>query len=405
MAHPRFSIIVATRERSDTLYHCLRTLVKQDFDDYEIVVSDNNSQDDTQSVVESFESSRIKYFNTDKRVGMSQNWEFGLGKATGEFITYVGDDDGLLPSCLGRVDNILRSHNASAVVWQKALYQWPALGNWLRVPLAGNIKRVSCPEALRECLHSRNSKKSFNYSRLPCIYSGAISRKSIEAASVKGNGNFFQSKIPDVYSGIALALTTKDFLWSERPLSVNGASAHSTGSSIFGVKGTSQKPDQRFAEEENIPFHEECSFAASIPILFYESLLQVRDHLMVDLDSYSIDLEWLFKSAWKRASGMSFERKMLVAEAINTMASEKGAHFRVEPPSRSDCPSMDGSLKRRTSIGIRPLSMILDGDEMNLENIFDACILSEHVSSLWNCKSGVMMSTLRRGLQKMTNKF
>ena len=43
MNHIKFSVVIPTRERAETLQHCLRTCLVQNFDDYEVVVSDNGS--------------------------------------------------------------------------------------------------------------------------------------------------------------------------------------------------------------------------------------------------------------------------------------------------------------------------------------------------------------------------
>ena len=71
----KVSVVIPTRERHDTLYHCLRTVVDQDVDDLEIVVSDNASSSDTRDVVESFRSPRMKYVNTGQRLSMTHNFE------------------------------------------------------------------------------------------------------------------------------------------------------------------------------------------------------------------------------------------------------------------------------------------------------------------------------------------
>ena len=44
----KFTVIVPTRERADTLHYCLQTIVRQKYDNLQILVSDNFSQDDTE---------------------------------------------------------------------------------------------------------------------------------------------------------------------------------------------------------------------------------------------------------------------------------------------------------------------------------------------------------------------
>src|SRR5262245_51577835 len=108
MTMPRFSIVIPTRNRENTLRHTLRTCLAQDFADFEIVVSDNDSPPAVREVVASFADSRIKYFRTPRLLAMSDSWEFALEHAAGEFVTVIGSDDGLLLHALTEIDRILR---------------------------------------------------------------------------------------------------------------------------------------------------------------------------------------------------------------------------------------------------------------------------------------------------------
>ena len=66
---PRITVIIPTRERCETLGASIRACVEQDYDNLEIIVSDNASQDDTESVVHSFRDSRLRYIKTDRPAG------------------------------------------------------------------------------------------------------------------------------------------------------------------------------------------------------------------------------------------------------------------------------------------------------------------------------------------------
>ncbi|RYZ29021.1 MAG: glycosyltransferase, partial [Sphingobacteriales bacterium] len=80
MKEHKYTVVVPTRERADTLLHTLRTCVTQNYDNLTILVSDNCSQDTTEEVVRSFNDPRIQYVNTGKRLSMSHNWEFALSQ-------------------------------------------------------------------------------------------------------------------------------------------------------------------------------------------------------------------------------------------------------------------------------------------------------------------------------------
>jgi hypothetical protein len=70
MGAPFFSIVMPTRNRASLLSLAVRTAVMQSFDDFEIIVSDNHSEDGTQQAVAPFISSRVKYVRTPQVLAM-----------------------------------------------------------------------------------------------------------------------------------------------------------------------------------------------------------------------------------------------------------------------------------------------------------------------------------------------
>ena len=70
---------------------------------------------------------------------------------------------------------------------------------------------------------------------LPVLYNGGfISMELIkEAKSSREDGLFFRSLSPDVYSAMVFSLHTDEYVYSDEPLAVNGASIHSGGTAKF----------------------------------------------------------------------------------------------------------------------------------------------------------------------------
>src|SRR6187200_310428 len=60
MTPPLFSIVIPTYNRSELVQGAVRSILDQTFDDYEVVVSDNCSQDDTQAVIAGFQDPRVR---------------------------------------------------------------------------------------------------------------------------------------------------------------------------------------------------------------------------------------------------------------------------------------------------------------------------------------------------------
>lgn len=100
---PKLSVIVPTFNRQVLLEKAIKSIQNQDFKDLEIIVSDDNSSDDTKSVVQNLQKDddRIKYFlNQNYKQGPNGNKNNGLDQTSGEFVTFLDDDDELLSGAL-----------------------------------------------------------------------------------------------------------------------------------------------------------------------------------------------------------------------------------------------------------------------------------------------------------------
>ncbi len=283
MAEPRFTIIIPTRERAATLAYALQTVTAQTFASLEILVSDNASSDDTAAVVAANRDPRIRYINTGRRLSMSHNWEFALAQARGEWVGFIGDDDGLLPGCIAAIDAIARAYPVELIRTQPGIYLWPALaggpGGHLNLPLRGRSGLRDARAALRAALAGEIS-----YLDLPTLYTGGFVRRAAIDRNRDAEGRFFRSRIPDIYSSVILAGTCETFYFEARPWAINGASLASTGTAYFT---RSSDPAQRraaavFAAEDNIALHPSVpdnadgSLPRSLPALVFESYQQAR---------------------------------------------------------------------------------------------------------------------------------
>jgi glycosyltransferase involved in cell wall biosynthesis len=103
----KVSIIAPTHNRSNFLKLAIESILRQDFFDFEIIVFDNASNDDTKIVVDGFVDPRIKYFRNPQNVGLLNNHNLALERCQGEFIHIFSDDDIMLPNCISSKVKIL----------------------------------------------------------------------------------------------------------------------------------------------------------------------------------------------------------------------------------------------------------------------------------------------------------
>lgn len=265
----KLTVVVPTRERADTLVHTLQTLVEQDYRELEILVSDNCSNDNTRTVVASFDDPRIRYVTTDRRVDMSANWEFALSHATGDFITYIGDDDGLVAGAANSAMKILLDSGMPALVWRKAEYCWPdyvvpQMRNLIILETRrGEVRSIISAKQLQKVMRLKAP-----YTTLPCLYNGIVRTSLLrEIRKLSSGGVFFNSIAPDVYSGIVLSQFIEEYLFSDYPFSVNGASRHSNGTaSVHPGKAKSVDPAKKFLAEVNRRYDQRILLGPSVTI-------------------------------------------------------------------------------------------------------------------------------------------
>ncbi len=87
--NPKFSVVVCTRNGASTLRQCLTALRQQSHPNYEVLVIDDGSTDDTAAIAKSFDFAR--YHHQD-HAGLSVARNLGMRLASGEIIAYTDDD-------------------------------------------------------------------------------------------------------------------------------------------------------------------------------------------------------------------------------------------------------------------------------------------------------------------------
>lgn len=100
---PFLSVLISTYNRSTLLQKAVLSVLKQDFKDLEIIISDDNSNDDTKNIVNKLmaEDERIKFVtNTKYKKGPNGNKNNALDNAIGEFVMFLDDDDELLDGAI-----------------------------------------------------------------------------------------------------------------------------------------------------------------------------------------------------------------------------------------------------------------------------------------------------------------
>lgn len=100
---PTFSVITATYNRGDMINRTIDSILAQSFKDFEYIIVDDGSTDDTREVVKRYDDERIQYIRLDNNQGANFARNQGIERATGKYISFLDSDDIYLPKRLERV--------------------------------------------------------------------------------------------------------------------------------------------------------------------------------------------------------------------------------------------------------------------------------------------------------------
>ncbi len=108
---PLISIGLPVRNGATRLAGAIQALLQQEFEDFELIISDNASTDDTHAIclAAAKEDARIKYHHVPEDIGATKNFERVLAAASGEFFMWAGHDDRWEPRYLASLLKALRN--------------------------------------------------------------------------------------------------------------------------------------------------------------------------------------------------------------------------------------------------------------------------------------------------------
>ncbi|WP_276132989.1 glycosyltransferase family 2 protein [Polluticoccus soli] len=92
MHHPKISIILVTYNRAQYIEETIGSIIAQTYRNWELLIIDNGSDDETASIIQDIADSRITYEQTSRlKMGPAKN--IALRKASGDLIAFMDDDD------------------------------------------------------------------------------------------------------------------------------------------------------------------------------------------------------------------------------------------------------------------------------------------------------------------------
>jgi glycosyltransferase involved in cell wall biosynthesis len=236
----RLSIVVATKDRYETLFDCIEgLLLNYARDDTEIIVRDNSAQSRIQDLTARFGGRHNLVFLYDPTpVSQSENYELAVARARGEFVIMIGDDDGIAGGLL-EIAAWMDRHALDAFLPGTSIYRWPGVAprysainkdGWLsheawlapRLADAEHERRAVLADGCTTLLH------------MPNLYHGLVRRSCLDRLRAEA-GACFPGPSPDMANAFGLSYFVGRMAFAQLPVVISGNSRNSAGG--LGLRG------------------------------------------------------------------------------------------------------------------------------------------------------------------------
>ena len=305
-----FSIVIPTRNRSDTILSTLDTCLSQkEFESYEIVINDNSDDAQTENFIHQLCESnsrareKIRYARRQTVCSMSENFDESIRRAVGLFVIVIGDDDGILPNALREIYSLIQAHDVSVIKWKNGLYNWPDMSiaeakNYLGFSVSRSVEKRNCWSELKKSLIT------LSYDNLPMLYINSAVRRDVIDFIRDKDGKVFRSQSPDIYSAVVLAYQDIVFIEATIPFTLAGLSRHSNGVS-FSFSGTNASPRSDFTTlntKAGIHHHPAVPNLNIFPyVAFAETFYHAKSHHFESDDTVQLSRHRLMEACVARA--------------------------------------------------------------------------------------------------------
>ncbi len=196
MPYPLISVILPVFNAESYISESVSSILSQTFNDFELIIINDGSTDNSESIILSFNDERIKYYRNDKNRGLIYTLNRGLKLSKGKYIARMDADDICNPNRFEEQISFLQNHIDIGVVGSEAII------------FQGEYK--DCPKNKCGYFHKPKTDKEIKAKLFvdnPIIHPTVLIRKEILEKTNGYNSNFYQ--VEDLALWIELSKNTK----------------------------------------------------------------------------------------------------------------------------------------------------------------------------------------------------
>lgn len=383
--YPLFTVIIPQKNRAEYLVHTLKTCMIQDYPNFEVIVSDDCSDDNSVEVVERLAKidNRIKLFAHKQHLGMRDNFEFALNQVKPGYVMALGGDDGLAAGCLWKMYQILNETKLELLTWPAAILRYPNEEEheslfYFRRRRSETYNIIKSEDFLNKI----SSSLYYLVDDCPMFYiKGVASTNLVNRVKSRNKDNsFYTCPTPDGFSGVVLAGETEEYVYTYEPLSVGGTTTKSQGLNYKrSDKKSREESEQFFNDNIRRTMHKELASQPYSPLI----TLMTADYLLTakDLPGWpgkfkDISFDNLLRKAFAEMAKSEFQNELLIRELkiLKEIAKQHNLLDIYEYLYKN-------TIRKVVRVpDIRGLvvtnSIRIDGSSIGINNVFDASIVT-----------------------------
>ena len=229
---PVLSIVIATRNRIAYAISAIQSILEISDPRLELVVQDNSDSRDLEAwIVGNVFDPRLRYHYSDTPLSFIHNFDAAARLATGEYVCFIGDDDGVNPEIIEAAAWAKGENLDALIVRQPATYIWPGAGipSTRFTAITEGVMRVgSIDVSLKQAdmekemqMLVRNGGLYYLDRDLPKLYHGLVHRRCLQSV-YKKTGAYFGGLSPDTYASLAISCVAKKVMSTSYPLTISG---------------------------------------------------------------------------------------------------------------------------------------------------------------------------------------
>jgi glycosyltransferase involved in cell wall biosynthesis len=303
---PRYSVLLPTRNGASLLEGCIGSVLDQPYDDVELIVSNNASDDRTAEILDRHAADpRLTTITQERTLGVTENWNAALAASSGNWIVLIGDDDVLLPGFFRRADELMEHHgHPEVLLYNGYAFAFPGFADvgvsqyadpfYVAdgpIPADGELSKTVRHELVADLFR-------FAFSMHLNMQTAVVTRTAVDRLP----DGLFRPPFPDFYALSALMLTAHRWVMSSEQLVVVGISPKSFGRTVNSASSVEKARDYL---GNDVRFHGHLP-GSEIMNGHYETMLALKSDFPDALAGIELDRG---EYAWQQAYSWYVQRR------------------------------------------------------------------------------------------------